>query len=60
MDELLEIPEVSCRRGGTPDESRILPWGVQPVGHEDIDFWQGSLADGLVDTATTALVDELR
>jgi mRNA-degrading endonuclease toxin of MazEF toxin-antitoxin module len=60
MDGLIEIPERSWLRGGTPDESRIVPWGVQSIGHEDIDFWQGRLADDIVDTATTALVDELR
>lgn len=43
-----------------PDESRIGPWGVQSVDHVDIDFWQGRLADDLVDTAITALVDELQ
>ena len=60
MDGLIDIPEESWLRGGTPDESRIVPWGVQSIGHEDIDFWQGRLSDDIVDNATTALVDELR
>ena len=60
MDGLIDIPEASWLRGGTPDESRIVPWGVQSIDHEDIDFWQGRLADDIVDNATTALVDELR
>lgn len=60
MDGLIDIPEERWLRGGTPDESRVVPWGVQSIGHEDIDFWQGRLADDLVDTATTALVDALR
>jgi hypothetical protein len=60
MDGLIEIPEESWLRGGTPDESRIVPWGVQSISCEDIDFWQGNLADDIVDNATIALVDELR
>ena len=60
MDGLIEIPEKNWLRGGTPDESRIVPWGVQSISREDIDFWQGNLADDIVDNATSALVDELR
>ena len=60
MDGLIDIPGESWLHGGTPDESRIVPWGVQSIDHEDIDFWQGRLADGVVDSATTALVNELR
>jgi hypothetical protein len=60
MDGLIEIPEESCLRGGTPDESRIVPWGVQSIDHEDIDFWQGRLDSGLVDEAAVSLVEELQ
>ena len=60
MDGLIEIPEESWLRGGTPDESRIVPWGVQSISREDIDFWQGNLEDDIVDKATIALVDELQ
>jgi hypothetical protein len=60
MDGLIDILEESWLRGGTPDESRIVPWGVQSIGREDIDFWQGCLAGDLVDEAVAALVDELR
>jgi len=59
MDGLVTIPEESWLRGGTPDESRIVPWGVQSIDHEDIDFWQGRLARDLVDAAVVVLVDEL-
>ena len=38
MDGLIEIHEKSWIRGGVPDESRIVPWGVQSIDHEDIDF----------------------
>lgn len=60
MDGLIAIPEESWLRGGTPHESRIVPWGVQSIDHEDIDFWQGRLDGDLVDEAVAALVDELQ
>lgn len=60
MEGLIEIPEESWIRGGTPDTSRIVPWSVQSIAREDIDFWQGRLAGTLVDEAVDALTDELR
>lgn len=60
MDGLVAIPEDCWLRGGMPDESRIVPWGVQSIDHEDIDFWQGRLESDLVDDAVAALVEELR
>jgi mRNA interferase MazF len=60
MDGLIEIPAGSWLRGGTPDESRIVPWGVQSIGNEDIDFWQGRVASNLVDQAVDAFVAELQ
>jgi len=60
MDGLIEIPEEGWVRGGTPDESRIVPWGVQSIDHEDIDFWQGRIDSEFVDGAVTALVEELQ
>jgi len=59
MGGLVAIPDESWLRGGTPDESRIIPWGVQSIDHEDIDFWQGCLAEGLVGETVAALVEEL-
>ncbi len=59
MDILIDIPGGSWLRGGTPDVSRIVPWGVQSIDHEDIDFWQGGLDSDLVDEAVAALVEEL-
>jgi len=47
MAGLVEIPEESWIRGGTPETSRIVPWGVQ------------SLDGTIVDEAVVALVDEL-
>jgi mRNA-degrading endonuclease toxin of MazEF toxin-antitoxin module len=60
MDGLIAIPEESWLRGGTPDESRIVPWGVQSIDHEDIDFWQGCLAGDLVEETVAALAEELQ
>jgi mRNA interferase MazF len=60
MDGLIAIPEESWLRGGTPDESRIVPWSVQSIDHEDIDFWQGRLDSRLVDKAVTTLIEELQ
>jgi len=34
--------------------------GVQSIPHEDIDVWQGRLAEEFVDEAVDALVAELR
>lgn len=60
MDGLIDIPEESWLRGGAPDQSRVVPWGVQSISREDIDFWLGRLAVDVVDNATIALVSELR
>jgi len=60
LDGLVEIPAESWLRGGTPVDSRIVPWGVQSIDHEDIDFWQGRLDSDLVDEAVAELVDELQ
>lgn len=60
MDGLVDIPEESWLRGGTPAESRIVPWGVQSIDHEDIDFWQGHMESGPVDEAVATLIEELQ
>lgn len=60
LDGLIPISEEHWLRGGMPDESRIVPWGVQSIDDDDIDFWQGRLDGTLVDDAVAALVDELQ
>lgn len=60
LDGLVDVPEGSWLQGGTPDESRIVPWGVQSIDHADIDFWQGRPRARLVDEAVAALVEELQ
>lgn len=60
MEGLIDIPNTSWLRGGTPVDSRIVPWGVQSIDHADIDFWQGGLKDEVVEEAAAALVEELQ
>ncbi|WP_135366334.1 type II toxin-antitoxin system PemK/MazF family toxin [Halosimplex halophilum] len=60
LDGLVEIPDDAWVRGGTPGESRIVPWGVQSIDRADIDFWQGRLEPSVVDSAVAALVEELQ
>ena len=60
MDGLIDTPEESWNRGGTPVESRIVPWGVQSIDRADIDSWQGRLGGDIVDRTVAALVDELQ
>lgn len=60
MDSLIEIPDDDWVRGGTPEQSRIVPWGVQSLNADDIEFWQGRLRRRVVDGTVAALVDELR
>jgi mRNA interferase MazF len=60
LDGLIEIPEESWLRGGMPEKSRIVPWGVQSIEHEDVDFWQGRLESELVNEAAASLIEELQ
>jgi mRNA interferase MazF len=60
LDGLVDIPADAWLRGGTPEESRIVPWGAQSLGSEDIDAWQGRLESSVVDEAVETLVDELQ
>jgi len=60
LDGLVAIPEENWVRGGTPEESRIVPWGVQSIAREDIEFWQGRIEGAPVEEAVDTLVAELR
>jgi hypothetical protein len=60
MEGLLDIDENDWIRGGTPDESRIIPWAVQSIGRTDIDYWQGRLTERRVTEAIEALVGYVR
>ena len=60
MDGVIEIGDDQWIRGGTPADSRIVPWGVQSIADDDVDFWQGRLEDALVAEAIDALVMYVR
>lgn len=59
-DGLIDIDPADWIRGGTPDDSRIVPWGVQSIAHEDIDYWQGRLQQDRVAQAADALREQIR
>lgn len=58
-DGLVEIQRDDWVEGGTPADSRIGPWGVQSIAHEDIDRWQGRLRQERVKEAVEALRKEI-
>lgn len=60
MDDLIKIAEENWTHGGTPEESRIVPWSVQSIDREDIAFWQGRVEQDLVAEAIDAFVEELQ
>lgn len=37
----------------------IVPWGVQSLDSDDIDYWQGRLESDVVEEAVSILVSEL-
>lgn len=41
MDDLIPVEDESWVYGGTPEQSRIVPWGVQSISSDDIERWQG-------------------
>lgn len=60
MDGLIEIPADAWVRGGTPDDSRIVPWGVKSIARDDIGYWQGRIERRLVTEAADSLVSYVR
>ncbi len=59
LDGLVEIPDSGWVEGGTPADSRIVPWGVQSLDHDDVAFWQGRVNSAVVERAVAALIEEL-
>jgi hypothetical protein len=59
-EAFVELAASDWLRGGTPEESCIVPWGVQSLGSDDIDYWQGTLTEEVVADAIQSLVDYLR
>ena len=60
LDGLIEIDEAAWIAGGTPEDSRIVPWAVQSISHTDVDYWQGRLREDLLADAVDALIAEVR
>ncbi|QKY21571.1 type II toxin-antitoxin system PemK/MazF family toxin [Halolamina sp. CBA1230] len=60
LDGLIELREEHWEYGGTPEQSRIVPWSVQSVDADDIDRWQGRITREPFERAVDALIDELR
>lgn len=60
MDGLIEIEPDDWVRGGTPADSRIVPWGVQSIDSEDIDYWQGRIDERRCTVVVESLVEYLR
>lgn len=60
LDGLIELRADDWLHGGTPERSRIVPWGVQSLAVDDIDRWQGRIAREPFEAAVDALIDELR
>lgn len=59
LEGLVELQEAGWLHGGTPEPSRIVPWGVQSLAAEDIDRWQGRVARDPFEEAVDALIEEL-
>ena len=60
LDGLVEIPDEAWVRGGTPEPSRVVPWGVQSLDADDVDRWQGTVESWVVTDAVDELVEKLR
>lgn len=60
LADLLEIDDDTWVHGGTPFESRIVPWAIQSIDHADIDVWQGRVVEEVVTTAIDSFVEYLR
>lgn len=58
-DGLISVSDDDWIRGGTPNQSRIVPWGIQSLASDDIDFWQGTISNECYTMAVDALVSEL-
>lgn len=59
LDGLVEIPADAWLRGGTPEPSRVVPWGVQSLHATDVDRWQGTIEQDIVEDAVAGLIREL-
>lgn len=51
-DDGLELRDEDWIRGGTPEDSKVVTWGLGSLNHDDIDHdrWQGTLEPTVVDS----------
>lgn len=56
-DGLVRIPDDAWIEGGTPKSSSIVPWSVETIDADDIEFRQGRLEAELVDETVTQLTE---
>lgn len=56
-DERIPLTDDDWMEGGAPESSSIMPWSVNSVKDEWIDYYQGTLYEEVVDQATAQLVD---
>lgn len=54
-DGFVRIPNDGWIDGGTPKSSSIVPWSVETIETDDIEFRQGSLESDLVERAVDIL-----
>jgi mRNA interferase MazF len=59
-DDRVPITDDDWLDGGTPDSSSILPWSVETLDQDDLDYWQGTLSNVVVTEAVDALVTFVR
>lgn len=55
-DGLIAIDDDAWVEGSTPKPSSVIPWSVETIEQSDIEYWQGTLAEAVVNEATTILV----
>lgn len=60
MEGLIEVEDEDWIYGGTPDDSRVIPWAIQSIDGADIEDWQGRLVDAVVNEAVESFVEYLR
>lgn len=56
-DERLSVEDESWVSGGAPESSSIMPWSVNSIKPEWIDYRQGALCDSTVEKAVSRLTD---
>lgn len=56
-DERIPLTDEDWEDGGSPESSSIMPWSVNSVKGEWINYRQGTLQEAVVDRAVTQLVD---